>query len=176
MSDKPAGYTKLKQWEKQEAAFWKAMGYTDPKLVNPVAGLINLRCSEATDQHIVFMVNRITHVDELDLKEALVTNDGIKQLTALKKIGKLYLKDCPNLDNGCVPYLNQLTTLEHLSVASTEIDIAGVVRLDKLTALKSLAFSTPETGMLYEQVEVLAAQHPGCIFYINGKRRDVKRD
>lgn len=170
MPEKPKGYTKLKQWQKQEAAFWHRLGYSDPGMVPARAGLINLRCSDITDTDLHFLLNRITHIDELDLKEALISNEGIKQLTVLKHIGVLYLKDCPNIDNDCAPYLNQLITLKKLSVASTEVDYDGVAQLDKLNQLESLSFSTTETNHLDEQMQVLRRQHPGCEFFVNGKR------
>jgi hypothetical protein len=171
--DKPTGYTKLKQWQKQEAVFWKQLGYDDPGKITPHAGLINLRCSNITDQDVHFLLNRLTHIDELDLKEALITNEGVKLLSRLPHIGILYLKDCPNLDNDCVPYLNRLHTLKELSVASTEVDITGVLKLDQLIQLETLQFSTPVTNQLYEQMLLLAQQHQGCTFYVNGGRYDI---
>jgi hypothetical protein len=170
MPEKPKGYTKLKQWEKREAAFWHRLGYSDPGMVPARAGLINLRCSDIADTDLHFLLNRITHIDELDLKEALISNEGIKQLTVLKHIGILYLKDCPHIDNDCTPYLNQLITLRKLSFASTEVDYDGVAQLDKLNQLESLSFSTTETNHLDEQMQILSGQHPGCEFFVNGKR------
>lgn len=158
-------YTRQLRQQREEAAFWQRCGYPNPADVPEAFDLVDLRQrgdTPITDRDLAFLVGRVRSIDTLDLKEAEISNAGIQCLTGLESIQSLYLKGCAGLDNGAVPWLNQLSSLRSLNLDGTGVDMQGLLQLTGLTLLTELAFYAPASEQLEAQLEQLAAQHPGC--------------
>jgi len=105
----------------------------------------------------------------LDLNETDITNESIKLLTNLEYVKELRMKQCRNIDNGCIEYLNKLTQLEFLHLKSTATNIDGLLKLNNLPNLKQLMFSEENVESIKEKMLQLKALLPGCEFTVNSK-------
>lgn len=122
-----------------------------------------------TDEAFAYIMTKVKGVNMLDLNETDITNESIKLLTRLEYVNELRVKGCHKLDNGCIPYLNQLRSLTFLHLKYTGITIIGLLQLTNLPELKELMFSADEAEDIREQMRQLKRQLPGCVFTVNAK-------
>jgi hypothetical protein len=122
---------------------------------------------DLTDEAFAYIMTNVKGVNMLDLNETQISNESIKLLTRLEYVNELRAKGCGELDNGCIKYLDQLTSLSFLHVKSTAVTIDGLLQLSHLTKLKELMFSAEETGNMQDKMLQLKKQLPGCSFTVN---------
>lgn len=138
--------------------------------IEPYYHHLDLRLlDELDDDAFAFIMKKVKGVNMLDLNETAITNESIKLLTRLEYINELRAKECRGLDNGCIEFLNQLTSLIFLHVKSTGITIDGLLQLTSLANLKELMFSTDDAENLDEKMLQLKQILPGCNFVVNSK-------
>lgn len=125
--------------------------------------------SEMDDEAFAFIMEKVKGVNMLDLNETQISNESINYLTRLEYVNELRAKGCHNLNDGCIPYLNQLLSLTFLHLKYTGITVTGLLQLTGLTNLKELMFSADEEGDITEQMLQLKQQLPGCAFVVNAK-------
>lgn len=125
--------------------------------------------SEMDDEAFAFIMEKVKGVNMLDLNETQISNESINYLTRLEYVNELRAKGCHNLNDGCIPYLNQLRSLTFLHLKYTGITVTGLLQLTGLTNLKELMFSADEEGDITEQMLQLKQQLPGCAFVVNAK-------
>ena len=156
---------------KKEAYFWKRHFNKAPNelhLIPNKAGRFNYRDSEIDDEFLYWITLRIKIIDQLDLDNTLVTNEGIKHLSTMEAIRELRLKGCGGIDNGCMEYLNKITSLELLHLGSTSIDLDDLKELGLLQNLKLLLVSSGESeAVIKEKVAVLKQMFPHCKMNVN---------
>lgn len=121
------------------------------------------------DEAFAYIMTKVKGVNMLDLNETEITNESIKLLTRLEYVNELRVKGCHKLDNGCIPYLNQLRSLSFLHLKYTAVNITGLLQLTNLTELRELMFSADEAEDIREQMRQLKRQLPGCLFTVNAK-------
>ena len=121
------------------------------------------------DDGFAFLMEKVKGINMLDLNETDIGNESIKLLTQLEYVKEIRAKGCHNLDNGCIPYLNQIPTLEFLHLKYTEITIHGLLQLSGLPNLKTLMFSSEEEEDIQGELLELHALLPGCELVVNGK-------
>lgn len=124
---------------------------------------------ELDDDGFAFIMKNVKGVNMLDLNDTAITNESIKLLTRLEYVNELRAKECHGLDNGCIEFLNQLTSLIFLHVKSTGITIDGLLQLTNLTNLIELMFSAEDTENLEEKMMQLRKILPDCKFVVNSK-------
>lgn len=121
------------------------------------------------DDEFAFVMEKVKGVNMLDLNETDITNESIKLLTRLESVKELRIKQCRNLDNGCIEYLDQLTDLIFLHLKSTDITIDGLLKLTGLPHLKELMFSADDMEGIEEKMLQLKAILPECNFTVNSR-------
>ncbi len=164
----PLGYTKMLKQQKAEKEFWKAFGIEDPEQAPSHVNHVDFRYTLITDEGLTLMATRIKSIEMLDLNGTAITNDGIKSLVQMDYIGELRLKECEQIDNGCIQYLNQVPTLKLLYLKSTPVTIEGLMEL-KLANLEQLFFSSHEKEITEEQLLTLKTNLPRAELNIDGK-------
>lgn len=125
--------------------------------------------SEMDDEAFAFIMEKVKGVNMLDLNETQISNESINYLTRLEYVNELRAKGCHNLNDGCIPHLNQLRSLTFLHLKYTGITVTGLLQLTGLTNLKELMFSADEEEDIKEQMIQLKQQLPGCTFVVNAK-------
>ena len=93
------------------------------------------RIDDLDDEGLAYVLTGVKGVTMLDLNETEITNESIKLLTGLEYVKELRVKGC-RLDDGCIPDLGKITSLELLHVKNTSVTIDGLLHLNALTHLK----------------------------------------
>jgi hypothetical protein len=160
---------------KKEKAFWNKYFNFPGKLEEIPQAIhhINLSCTEVDDQDLEYLVGRIRKINLLDLDQTAISNDGIKFLLQLQDLKELRLKDNFPINNGCIPYLCQLTSLELLHLGSTAVTVEGLLQLGDLQNLKRLLFSADTETDIKEKAQQLKNLLPNCEFIINGRMYNI---
>lgn len=104
------------------------------------------------------------NIDNLNLQDTQITNEGIRCLAELKGLKYLRLKENWQLDNGCIEAINQLQSLVDLQLHETSIDGAGIKAIN-LVHLRDLMVNETEDSILRH----LSHQLPRCRILIKGK-------
>lgn len=164
----PLGYTKLLKQQKAIKEFWKSLGFEDPEQVPKKIHHMDFRYSQVTDEELALMTTRIKSIEMLDLNDTSITNEGISHLTQLEYLAELRLKECEQIDNDCISFLNEIPTLKFLYLKSTPVTIEGLMEL-KLPNLEHLFFSSHEKEIKEEQMQILKNNLPRAEFIIDGK-------
>ena len=156
---------------KKEAYFWKRHFNKAPNelhLIPEKVGRFNYRDSEIDDEFLFWITLRIKIIDQLDLDNTLITNEGVKHLSKMEAIRELRFKGCRGINNGCMKYLNKITSLELLHLGSTTIDLDDVKELSSLQNLKLLLVSSSESeAAIKEKVAVLKKIFQHCELNVN---------
>ena len=115
----------------KEEQFWNNFFYFNvPKHLDQVPQhleRVNFRIYNVDDYGLGQMVAYVQTINMLDLDGTDVTNAGIAELTKLKDIKELRLKECRFIDNGCIPDLNKLTGLTLLHLGGTSLTTADAL-------------------------------------------------
>ena len=69
----------------------------------------------------------LTNLKELDLANALITDDGLKVLTTFNKIKKLNLAYAINITDAGLEHLKSMKQLESLDILRAEIPNLGMM-------------------------------------------------
>lgn len=163
---------KKKRQKELEDRFWSDFfALSVPSHLNEVPTHIhraNLRITGATDDSLFWMVQQVKTINQLDLDETDITNEGIKHLLQLESVKELRLKGCNDIDNDCLQYLNVMPSLELLHLGGTPITPNAVLQLDKLTNLKLLLISAePSDAKYLEEIFVMLPSQ--CELLVNHK-------
>jgi len=94
--------------------------------------------SNLNDEGLAHVSNCI-NIENLDLQDTEITNDGIKYLKNLKLLQQLRLKGNTQLTDECVPHHIELENLLNLQIQETSITEIG---LKKLTVVKYMEMIT----------------------------------
>ncbi len=154
----------------KEDTFWASFCYFNlPKEQDEIPvhmRRVNFRLGGVTDEGLELMAGYIKTIEQLDLDEAEISNEGLRHLTQLESIKELRLKGCTGIDNDGLPYLYQIKDLELLHLGSTLVTVNGLKEIGQLKRLKTLLISADEAEM--ELLPNLAAQLPkDCELIVN---------
>lgn len=150
---------KSKKWERRFGSIEK---------IKPYYHHLDLRrIDDLDDEGFAYLLNGIKGVNMLDLNETEITNESIKLLTGLEYVKELRVKGC-RLDDGCIPHLGKITSLELLHVKNTSVTIDGLLHLNSLINLNKVLFSADDVKATKEKMLQLKAMHPNCEFIIDG--------
>ncbi|HEY9364235.1 MAG TPA: hypothetical protein VIQ00_13295 [Chitinophagaceae bacterium] len=170
---------KKKMEKLRERRFWAHFHYYArlPEDIDEIPACIkHVRCrtSEIDDYGLSQMVTVVKSIDMLDLDDTEITNEGIMHLTKLENLKELRLKECRQIDNDCLQYLNQITTLELLHLGGTAVTLDGLEKLISLKNLQTLLVSSDdEMEIVKIQLLKIAAALPRCEFIVNHKSVDL---
>ncbi|MCA9678476.1 MAG: hypothetical protein H6708_17370 [Kofleriaceae bacterium] len=108
-------------------------------------------------------------IENLDLQDTKVSNDGLACLARLPNLRHLRLKDNRQLTNACIPTILQLRALVDLQVHETSIDQAGVNQLVTLSNLRDLCVYVEDDNYSFEELLQLSARMPRCTILAKGR-------
>lgn len=125
------------------------------------------------DDAFAYLMKNVKGVNMLDLNETNISNESIKLLPHLEYVKEIRAKGCHSLDNECVPYLNQINSLEFLHLKYTDVTIDGLMQLTASPTLKVLMFSAEDMESIQEKLPELRALLPDCEIVVNGKTQTL---
>ncbi len=149
----------------REKFFWKShFQITNPDKAPLQVHHLNYRDTEFTDEQLKYLTGRIRRLSGLISIAALLLTKECKFLIQLHEIKELRLKGL-DLDDRCIPALQQLQSLELLHLGGTNISCHGIASLTPLRNLKKLLCSPPE--ILPEQLKKFQKAVPECELIVN---------
>lgn len=128
---------------------------------------VNLKMSSIGDKEIRLLSSNVKTIETLDLEETEISNTSILYLTNLKSLKELRLTNCRKIDDGCLPYLNQLFSLEYLYLGDTSITHKGIQSCDNLQNLKSINISVKDPESSKADLTALQYTFPNCKLVVN---------
>ena len=150
----------------KEERFWGNFFYFNvPKHLDQVPQhleRVNFRIYNVDDYGLSQMVEYVQTINQLDLDGTDVTNAGIAELTKLKDIKELRLKECSFIDKGCLADLNKLTGLTLLHLGGTSITTADAPQLNALQNLTLLIIPSVDYENREKELPALQALWPDC--------------
>lgn len=162
---------KKKAAKLKEDEFWSNFFYFNiPGHINEVPARLergNFRRYQVDDEEIGWMIEYVRSIYQLDLDETEITNAGIALLSTLDAVNELRLKNCPNIDAGCLADLQQIKGLELLHLGGTSIGVDDLIAAPlKFESLKTLLLNDDELNE--EKLQLLYVSLPnGCELNIN---------
>ncbi len=123
--------------------------------------------SDLNDEGLSFLSNFI-QIENLDLQETDITNDGIKYLKKLKNLNYLRLKGNTQLTNECIPHLTEIESLLNLQIQETSINQEGLEKLIILINLNDIVLNLWGNNFNYEKLLKLSINMPNCNILVKG--------
>ncbi len=114
------------------------LGQLDPLRLEHITAL-DLRDANISDEGLKSVV-RLKRLERLNLTGTTLSDDGIKTLVALGQL-KTLLVSSPQVTDAGLQAIARLTQLEELNLVGTAITDEGLAHLEKLKSLKSLAIA-----------------------------------
>lgn len=154
---------------KAKEVWWRYRNINDSKHIpSSIDTLIEVD-TNADDDYLYYIIHFVKDIREIFFKDTCVTDAGVQYITALKTLKKLSLTSSNRISNACIPYLNELSSLEYLDLTKTGVDITGISRLTALTNLQELHITSEITdeAALEKTVNLLKQQLPSCAININ---------
>ncbi|GAB3220352.1 hypothetical protein J0A67_05710 [Algoriphagus aestuariicola] len=127
------------------------------------------RFDDFDDDAFAYLMEKVKGVNMLDLNETDISNESIALLPRMEYVKEIRAKSCKNLDDGCVPFLNQIKSLEFLHLRYSGVTIDGLLQLTDQAQLKTLMFSEDDPENIVEKLAQLRKLLPACELVINGQ-------
>lgn len=128
---------------------------------------VNLKMSAVGDKEIRLLSNNVKTIETLDLEGTEVSNTSVLYLINLQSLKELRLTNCRNIDDGCLPYLNQLSSLEYLYLGGTAITYKGLQNCSNLQNLKSINISVKDPESSRPGLTALQQAFPNSKLVVN---------
>ncbi|MCS4303477.1 hypothetical protein [Chryseobacterium sp. BIGb0232] len=124
----------------------------------------NLRSATFTNTNLndegLAHVSDCSMIDNLNLQDTEITNEGIQYLQNLYTLRYLRLKDNLQLTDECVPYLIELESLENLEIQETSITENGLKKLTALKYLEKLSIYVQNNNYTFEGLLQISRELP----------------
>ncbi|MGV3612107.1 MAG: hypothetical protein ACO1N0_14205 [Fluviicola sp.] len=120
------------------------------------------------DDYGLSFVTQCKHIDNLNLQETEITNQGISHLKNLIHLKYLRLKENDQLDNSCIPFLNDCQNLIDLQIHETSINQEGLRELH-IPGLKDLIIDVWDNNFDFEFLKEYSLKYPECAILAKGK-------
>lgn len=118
------------------------------------------------------LVCRVSTIDNLNLQDTQITDQGLQALVKLPALKSLRLKENPQLGNACMPFLASIKSLTELQLHETGIDAEGLNLLTGLKQLEDLCLDAENFGPYptdcRDQLIALSARLPECRILVKG--------
>src|SRR5262249_8787350 len=113
-------------------------------------------------------VSQVATLENLDLQDTKITNDGLAHLARLPRLAYLRLKENNQLTNQCVPHLLHLPHLTELQIHETSIDQQGLQTLASMTNLRNIIVYVWNNNYTFDGLLALSARMPNCTILAKG--------
>lgn len=151
--------------------FWATFVYfnlkTDVLKIPTHVDQVRFRYYGANDSDLHRMVQEVKSINQLDLDETDVTDEGMKYLLELSYLRELRLKGCQKITNQAMEFICKFEGLELLHLHDTEINTDGFQHIGNLKQLKRLLIQADFQDPKLE--EIYASLPKDCNLTVNYK-------
>ncbi len=154
---------------KQEKKFWQRFFRIEnlneiPVEWNTITGM----GTEEDDNYFYFISLRVSILRKIDLKDTLVTDEGVQHMTNFKELAVLNLRKHEAITKESILYFNQMQSLESLDITKTSITLADLCERLNNQHLKEVFISSDTTDIYIEEMAfILKERMPGCDIYLD---------
>lgn len=154
---------------KDEKKFWQRYyRINNPTQVPATWQAITGMGFEEDDDYFYFFSLRVTTVYKIDIKDSLVTDEGVKHMAQFKELAVLNLRNHASITHISIPYFNQMHHLESLNITKTSITLTHLCQHLNNPKLKEVFLSSaPDDGNVEEKGFYLKERMPDCNVYID---------
>lgn len=125
---------------------------------------LNLRSATFTNTNLndegLAIVSNCSMIDNLNLQDTEITNEGIQHLQNLYSLKYLRLKENFQLTDECVPYLIELDRLTNLEIQETSITENGLKKLTALEYLEKITIYIRDNNYTFEGLLQISSELP----------------
>jgi hypothetical protein len=114
-------------------------------------------------------VSSVSTLENLDLQDTKITDEGLACLERLPRLQYLRLKENAQLTNACVPGLLRLSSLVDLQIHETSIDQHGLDELVAMKNLRNIIIDVWDGNYSFEALLALSTQMPACTILAKGR-------
>jgi hypothetical protein len=114
-------------------------------------------------------VSDIPTIENLDLQNTMISNEGLSVLERLPDLKYLRLKENAQLSNECIPHLLKLKQLVNLQIHETSIDQYGVNQLVVVDTLRDVCLDVWKDNYSFDELLDLSIRMPRCRLLAKGR-------
>lgn len=114
-------------------------------------------------------VSQAATLENLDLQDTNISNDGLAHLAGLSRLKSVRLKENSQLTNECIPHLLRLESLTDLGIHETSIGQDGLKHLADMKTLKDICVDVGWNGnYTRDGLLALSMRMPDCTILAKG--------
>lgn len=113
-------------------------------------------------------VSNCRGIENLNLQDTEITNDGLKYLQNLTLLKYLRLKENSQLTDDCIPHLIELDYLQNLQIQETSITENGLKKLTVLQRLDMLVIDVYNNNYTFDGLLQISRELPDCEILAKG--------
>jgi hypothetical protein len=114
-------------------------------------------------------VSQVSSLENLNLQNTSISNDGLACLERLPRLQHLRLKENTQLTNACVPRLLRLERLVDLQIHGTSIDEHGLSQIEGMRNLRDICLDVWNNNYSFDGLLALSARMPACTILAKGQ-------
>jgi hypothetical protein len=138
----------------------------DMRELTKLRGFTNLKsanfCGSGLDDVGLRYVSDVPTIENLDLQDTRITNEGLSVLERLPNLKVLRLKENEQLSNECIPHLLKLKQLMNLQIHETSIDQFGLNQLAVMSTLTDICLYVEGDNYSFDGLLNLSNWLPLC--------------
>lgn len=124
--------------------------------------------SDRDDDFFYFLSLRVTSIEEIRLKETLITDEGVKIISGFKDLATLSLRKHDKITKASIPYFNEMKDLQSLNITKTQITLSDLCENLNNQNLREVFVSSDETEEnILDKGFLLKERMPKCNVYLN---------
>jgi hypothetical protein len=121
------------------------------------------------DDHGLKLVVKSSAIDNLNLQQTRVSNEGLASLAQLKRLRFLRLKENFQISNECIPHILSLHALVDLQIHETSIDQHGLRKLVPLCNLRDICLDVTHSNYSFASLLEISGLMPKCTILAKGR-------
>ena len=114
-------------------------------------------------------VSSVSTLENLNLQDTKITDEGLAWLERLPRLKHLRLKENTQLTNACVPRLLRLSSLVDLGIHETSIDQHGLNELVSMKNLRNICIDVWNGNYSFDALLSLSTRMPACTILAKGQ-------
>ncbi|PQJ74619.1 hypothetical protein [Polaribacter gangjinensis] len=162
------------KFTKEEKKFWQTHYHFDkPSQLHENWQQIWSVDGNEDDDFFYFFTKRVTTIQDVYLKDTLITDKAVEYMLQFKELKSLFLRRHQTITKACIPFINQMPKLESLNVTKTKITLSDLCDSLDTQSLKEVFLDSEEDEKsLLEKGFLLKERMPNCAIYVNCSSSD----
>jgi hypothetical protein len=157
------------KFSKEEKKFWQTHYHFDkPSQLYENWQQIWSADGNEDDDFFYFFTKRVTTIQDVYLKDTLITDKAVEYMLQFKELKSLFLRRHQTITKACIPFINQMPKLESLNITRTKITLSDLCDSLNNQSLKEVFLdATDDEKNILEKGFLLKERMPNCAIYLN---------